>query len=81
MAKDSVPAGAPTDPDAVRLLVRNQVSQEWTDGGLPPQLLDRCVGDAVAAVSSGRVTTFATVLALRRVRSCIRAGTCDCDDW
>ncbi len=81
MAKDSVPVGAPADPDAMLALVKHQVSHEWEEGGLSPERLDRCVGEAVATVSVGRVATFASVLALRRVRACVRAGTCDGDDF
>lgn len=81
MAKTSIPAGAPKDPAAIVALVRQQTVHEWEDGGLPPDLLDRCVHDAVAAVTDGRVGTFTAVLALRRVRGCIRAGTCDGEDF
>lgn len=64
----------------MRALVRHQASQEWEDGGMSPDLLDRCVGEAVAVVSAGPVATFASVLALRLVRACIRARTCDGED-
>lgn len=39
--------------------------------------LEGCVVEAVAALRNSRVTAFVPLLALRRVRCCIRAGTCD----
>jgi hypothetical protein len=44
-------------------------------------MLDRCVEEAVAGLAGSRVTTYVPLLALRRVRGCIRAGTCDSEDF
>ena len=77
MPRDNVPAGVPKDPAAMVELVKQQAAEEWEEGGLPPDLLDSCARRAVASALSGSVTTFVPVLALRRLRACIRAGTCD----
>jgi hypothetical protein len=43
---------------------------------------EACVREAVAAVdTSAAVPTYVPLLALRRVRSCIRAGTRDTEEW
>lgn len=47
------------------------------DGASFPDL-DRCVTEAVAALSGGTVAGFVPLLAMRHVRCCIRAGSCDC---
>jgi hypothetical protein len=44
-------------------------------------VLDHCVREAVESLRDSHLTTFVPLLALRRVRACIRAGTCDCDEW
>jgi len=81
MARRDLPAGVPTNPEGVAALVKHQVAEEWQESGLAPEPLDRCVHDAVATVAAGRVSTFAAVLALRRVRACARARGCDGDDF
>ena len=43
-------------------------------------MLDDCVREAVSRVWDSAVPTFVPLLALRHVRCCIRAGTCDCGD-
>lgn len=47
-------------------------------GGATFPDLDRCVIDAVARLSGGTVAGFVPLLALREVRCCIAAGSCDC---
>ena len=69
-------------PDGVVAAVYRRASEECATGHCPiARQLEGCVRDAVAAVWDGRVKTFVPVLALRRVRACIRAGTCECDDF
>lgn len=49
------------------------------DGASFPDL-DACVTEAVTSLSAGNVGGFVPLLAIRHVRCCIRAGSCDCGD-
>jgi hypothetical protein len=71
----------PNDQESTIALVTREAKEECRDDQLPPLVLDSCVREAIASLCGSRVTTFVPLLALRRVRACIRAGTCDCDDW
>jgi hypothetical protein len=44
-------------------------------------MLESCVCEAVAAIGPSAVPNYVPLLALRRVRACIRAGTCDTEEW
>jgi hypothetical protein len=74
-------ASVPSDQESVVALVTREAAEECQDDRLPPLVLDSCVREAVASLRGSHVTTFVPLLALRRVRACIRAGTCDCDEW
>ncbi len=79
---DSHFATQSTTADGVVAQVYRRASEECADGVCPIDAqLEGCVREAVAAVWDARVKTFVPVLALRRVRAYIRAGTCDCDDF
>jgi hypothetical protein len=69
------------DQESTIALVTREAQEECQDGGLPPLVLDHCVREAVDSLRGSHITTFVPLLALRRVRACIRAGTCDCDEW
>jgi len=69
------------DQESTVALVMREAQEECRDDRLPPLVLDRCVREAVASLRGSHVTTFVPLLDLRRVRACIRAGTCDCDEW
>ena len=58
--------------------VRRAAAEECQPGrcALAP-MLDRCVQETVSDLWSSRVRTYVPLLALRRVRGCIRAGRCD----
>ena len=71
----------PRDHESVVALVTREAAEECWDDRLPPLVLDHCVRESVAGLRGSRITTFVPLLALRRVRACIRAGTCDCDEW
>lgn len=71
----------PIDVDAIIAIVKREAEEECRNDELPAPALDRCVREAVAGFWDGSVKSFVPLLALRRVRCCIRAGTCDCDDW
>ncbi len=47
------------------------------DGASFPDL-DECVAEAVTTLAQGNVVGFVPLLAIRHVRCCIRAGSCDC---
>ena len=74
-------APMPNDHDSVVALVTREAREECGEDQFPPLSLDSCVSEAVQSLHGSRLTTFVPLLALRRVRSCIRAGTCDCDEW
>lgn len=74
-------ASAPPDEEAIVALVTREAEDECRGGRLPPLTLDRCVREAVGAFQGSQVATFVPLLALRRVRACIRAGAGDCDEW
>lgn len=74
-------APVPNDPESVVALVRREAAEECRDDRLPPRILDHCAREAVDSLRDSRLTTFVPLLALRRVRACLRAGTCDCDEW
>jgi hypothetical protein len=74
-------ASLPRDQDSIVALVTREAAEECRDDRLPPLVLDHCVRESVASLRGSRITTFVPLLALRRVRACIRAGTCDCDEW
>ena len=78
---DNVFAAVPSDPEAIVALVRREAAEECLDDQLSPPELDRCVRDAVEGLWDSRSKTFVPLLALRRVRCCVRARTCECDDW
>jgi hypothetical protein len=72
---------APSDQESVVNIVKREAEEEWRDERLPLPMLDDCAREAVDALWLSQVKTFVPLLALRRVRACARAGTCDCDDW
>lgn len=78
---DNVFAQISSDPESIVALVTREAAEEWRDEHLPPPLLDRCAREAVNGLWVSQIKTFVPLLALRRVRSCVRAGTCDGDDW
>ncbi len=44
--------------------------------GLAPQL-DECIDQVIAELADSPVRSFVPLLALRRVKGCIRVGTCE----
>jgi hypothetical protein len=74
-------APGPSDQESIVALVRREAEEECREGRLRPQVLDQCVREAVESLHDSHLTTFVPLLALRRVRACIHAGTCDCDEW
>lgn len=67
------------DTDAVVELVGRVAAEECPDEQcLIAPVLAECVRDSVDRFSGARIPGFVPLLALRRVRCCIRSGTCDC---
>ena len=74
-------AQVPDDRESIVSLIKREVEEEWHDHQLPPLDLDRCTREAVDALWQSDVKTFVPLLALRRVRSCVRAGHCAITRW
>ncbi|MGI8509563.1 MAG: hypothetical protein ACR2MQ_09580 [Gemmatimonadaceae bacterium] len=74
-------ASIPNDVERVVALVRRGAAEECApDACLIHPVLDACARDAVSSLWDSRIKIFVPLLALRRVRCCIRAGRCDCGD-
>ena len=73
-------AEVPSDAEAIVALVRREAEEECLDDQHSPPVLDGCVRDAVEGLWDSRIKTFVPLLALRRVRCCVRARTCACGD-
>ena len=75
---------SPTDSHdfqtVVAIVGRSALEECGPDGCPIHAMLDDCVREAVSEVWDSAVPTFVPLLALRHVRCCIRAGTCDCGD-
>lgn len=79
---DSAFAHVPDDVESVVALVTRAATEECVPGAcLIHPVLDACARDAVSNLWDSRIKTFVPLLALRRVRCCIRAGSCDGDAW
>ncbi len=78
---DNLFAAVPSDAEAIVALVKREAEEECLDDQLSPPVLDGCVRDAIEGLWDSRIKTFVPLLALRRVRCCVRARTCEGDDW
>ena len=71
-----------SDHEAIIGRVMRAATEECAPDSCPvAPVLDRCVRDAVAELWDRPVKTFVPLLALRRVRSCIRVGSCDSEEF
>ena len=71
-------ARVPDEVEAVVAPVRREAEEECPpDGCALSPALDACVQQSVDELWTSRIKTFVPLLALRRVRGCIRTGTCD----
>jgi hypothetical protein len=69
----------PIEHRAIAELVFRSAQEECAPGACPvAPFLEECVAESVEALLDARVTSHLNILALRRVRCCIRVGTCDC---
>lgn len=71
----------PEPAEAVQRMIDRvrQTALSELDGASFPEL-DACVAETVTSLSAGHVGGFVPLLAIRHVRCCIRARTCDCGD-
>jgi hypothetical protein len=60
-------------------MVERLAREECPDGACPIEpMLDRCVQETVTDLwHASRITRYVPVLALKQVRACMRAGTCE----
>jgi hypothetical protein len=72
----------PSEQHAMVEQVWRKAAEECPPGAcvLAPAL-EACARDAVEALWDSRIKTFVSLLALRRVRACIRAGTCTIEEF
>jgi hypothetical protein len=71
----------PTEYQAIAELVYRSAQEECAPGACPvAPFLERCVAESVERLLDARITSHVNIFALRRVRCCIRAGTCDCGE-
>ena len=71
----------PIEHRTVAETVHRAVREECEPGTcLVAPVLERCVVQAVEELLDARITSHLHIFALRRVRACIRAGTCDVGD-
>ncbi len=69
----------PTEHRAIAELVYRAAREECAPGACPvAPFLEHCVSEAVEAFLGAPITSHIQIFALRHVRCCIRAGTCDC---
>ena len=79
---DRYVAEVPTEIDLIVALVKREAAEECAPGTCPiAPVLERCVRDSVAELWDSRIKTYVPLLALRRVRGCIRAGTCTTEGY
>jgi hypothetical protein len=75
-------ARIPSDVDSIVDLVKREACEECAAGAcLIFPALDDCARDAVEMYWDSRIKTFVPLLALRRVRACIRAGSCELAEY
>ncbi|MDQ3468001.1 MAG: hypothetical protein M3411_07170 [Chloroflexota bacterium] len=70
-----------TDLESIVRLVKREAAEECLDDHVLAPELDRCVQDAVRELADSRIKTFVPLLALRRVRGCVRVGNCTSNDF
>ena len=75
-------AAVPSDAESIVAWLKRAALEECAAGAcLVHPVLDRCARDAVFELWDSPVKTFVPLLALRRVRCCVRAGSCDTIEW
>jgi hypothetical protein len=63
----------------VSLVLREAAEECPPDHRLAAEL-DACVHQTVADLWPSRIKIYVPLLALRRVRCCLRTGSCDCEE-
>ncbi len=59
--------------------VKREAAEECPADHAVFPILDQCAREAVTAYWESRIKSFVPLLALRRVRCCIRDGSCETD--
>lgn len=66
------------DRESVVQLVRRAAAEECSPQHPWEPWMDDCVAEVVTQLWASRLKTFVPLLAVRHVRCCIRAGSCNC---
>jgi len=72
-------AEVPDNLEVIVARVKREAAEECARDHAVFPILDQCAQDAVVALWDSRIKTFVPLLALRRVRCCIRDGSCETD--
>jgi hypothetical protein len=79
---DSPFAAISNDAERVVALVVREATEECEpEACLLHPVLESCAREAVATLWDSPIKSFVPLLALRRVRACIRAGSCNTTEW
>ncbi len=79
---DALLAQRVDDVDTVVANVMRAASEECEPGAcLVHSVLEPCAREAVTTLWDSPIKAHVPLLALRRVRACIRAGSCDTTEW
>ncbi len=79
---DSPIGGIASDLESVVAIVVREATEECEPGAcLVHSVLDACTRDAVTRLWASEIRAYVPLLALRRVRACIRAGSCATTEW
>ena len=76
-------AELPREAERIVAQVVREAAEECAAGACPIHAqLEDCAREAVASLWHGsRITGYVPLLALRRVRCCVRSGTCATAEW
>ena len=69
-------SSSPGDSELIIELVRRVGREECAADHPLSEGLEECVRESVHALAASQIKTFVPLLALRRVRACLRAGHC-----
>lgn len=80
MERFAMPGSDLDELESVVASVLRSVRADSDSVRLPGTMLEGCAREAVARLWDCPVKIYVPLLALRRVRCCVRAGCCDCGD-
>lgn len=79
--EQSFAARSPDVERVVALVVREAFEECEPDACLVHPVLESCAREAIVTLWDSPIKTHVPLLALRRVRACIRAGNCATTEW